>query len=182
MTIDAQVHANERKTLAGPPEIAGDDIIAVMDTVEVDGAALVLPFTMYRYGTSYVLGVRAAHPDRFALVKPVNAADPAMAQTIADWAATRGTIGIRLILLPNVPADPAAPADAWDDLPKLLALAEHANVAGTDHRSLHAVAQAVSYQDIWSRSRLTGNARVSMAREICSQTKAETIPVRLEMV
>jgi L-fuconolactonase len=105
-TIDAQVHAYERDrperpwaaTLAGPPEATGDQMVAAMDAVGVDGAILVSPFTMYRYDASYALEVHAAHPGRFALVKPVDPRDPAVAETIADWAATPGTVGIRIML------------------------------------------------------------------------------------
>ena len=43
---------------------------------------------MYRYDASYALDVHAAHPGRFALVKPVDPSDPAVAETIAEWAAT----------------------------------------------------------------------------------------------
>src|ERR1700732_2152164 len=115
LTIDSQVHAYERDrpnrpwagVLVGPPEVTGDNMVAAMDAVGVDGAVLVSPFTMYRYDPSYVLSVHAAHPGRFALVKPVNPGDPAVAETIADWATTKGTVGIRLMLLPNVSDDPA---------------------------------------------------------------------------
>src|SRR5262249_32456999 len=51
-----------------------------------DGALLVSPFTMYRYDASYALDVRAAHPARFGLIKPVDPTDPAVAVTIAGWA------------------------------------------------------------------------------------------------
>ena len=50
------------------------------------------------------------HPDRFRLVKPVDPTDPAVVETIADWAATKGTVGIRVILRDNVSTDPADPA------------------------------------------------------------------------
>src|SRR5436309_14362166 len=39
--------------LPGPPEVTGGDMVAAMDTVGVDGALLVSPFTMYRYDASY---------------------------------------------------------------------------------------------------------------------------------
>jgi L-fuconolactonase len=117
LTIDSQVHAYERDNpsrpwaavLTGPPEVTGDNMVAAMDAVGVDGAVLVSPFSMYRYDPSYVVSVRAAHPGRFGLVKPVDSGDPAVAETIADWAATKGTIGIRLMLLPTVAQDPADP-------------------------------------------------------------------------
>jgi L-fuconolactonase len=117
LTIDSQVHAYERNysgrpwvaALTGPPEVTGDEMVAAMDAVGVDGAVLVSPFAMYRFDASYVLSVRAAHPTRFGLVKPVDSADPAVAETIADWAATGGTVGIRVLLIPTVSSDPADP-------------------------------------------------------------------------
>jgi predicted TIM-barrel fold metal-dependent hydrolase len=53
---------------------------------------------MYRYDASYALGVHARHPGRFALVKPVDPADPAVADIIADWKRTPGAVAIRLLL------------------------------------------------------------------------------------
>jgi len=64
---------------------------------------------MYRYDASYALEVYHAHPSRFRLVKPVDPTDPAVADTIADWAATKGTVGIRIMLRDEVSNDPADP-------------------------------------------------------------------------
>ena len=118
LTIDAQVHAYERNhpgrpwvgTLTGPAEVTGDQMVAAMDAVGVDGAILVSPFSMYRYDASYAKEVCAAHPGRFGLVKPIDPADPAVADTIAEWAAGEGTVGIRLFLRDNASTDPADPA------------------------------------------------------------------------
>ena len=115
VTIDAQVHAYERDhpgrpwaaVLQGPSEVTGDDMVAAMDAVGVDGAVLVSPFTMYRYDATYALEVHAAHPGRFGVIKPVDPTDPAVAETIADWAATNGTVGIRLMMNRDVSTDPA---------------------------------------------------------------------------
>ena len=117
LTIDSQVHVYERDhpgrpwnaVLTGPPEVTGDDMVAAMDAVGVDGAVLVSAFTMYGYDASYALSVQARHPGRFGLVKPVDSADPAVAETIADWAATKGTVGIRIMMRPGVPEDPDDP-------------------------------------------------------------------------
>src|SRR5205807_2803925 len=84
-------------------------MVAAMDTVGVDGAVLVSPFSMYRYDAGYAFEVYAAHPRRFRLVKPVDPTDPAVADTIADWAATDGTVGIRVMLRDEVSTDPADP-------------------------------------------------------------------------
>ena len=116
--LDSQVHAYERNypgrpwvgTLYGPPEVTGDQMVAAMDEVGVDGAILVSPFSMYRYDASYALEVFAAHPGRFRLVKPVDPTDPAVIDRIADWASTNGTVGIRIFLRDNASTDPADPA------------------------------------------------------------------------
>src|SRR5437016_7366963 len=118
MTIDAQVHAYERDhpgrpdlaVLHGPAEVTGDQMVAAMDAVGVDGALLVSPFTMYRYDASYAIEVRARHPGRFGLIKPVDPSDPAAAETVADWAATPGTVGDRIIMTRGVSEEPPAPA------------------------------------------------------------------------
>jgi predicted TIM-barrel fold metal-dependent hydrolase len=106
MIIDAQVHAYERNhpgrpwvgVLTGPAEVTGDDMVAAMDTVGVAGAVLVSPFSLYGYDASYALEVYRQHPGRFGLVKPVDPTEPGVAETVADWAATPGTVGIRLFL------------------------------------------------------------------------------------
>ncbi len=117
VTIDAQVHAYERDhpgrpwagVLAGPPEVTGNDMVAAMDAVGVDGALLVSPWTMYRYDASYAIEVHAAHPGRFGLIKPVDPSDPAVAETVADWAATNGAVAIRIMLAHEVSSDPDDP-------------------------------------------------------------------------
>ena len=117
LTIDAQVHAYERDhpgrpwaaVLTGPAQVTGGDMVAAMDRVGVDGALLVSPFTMYRYDASYAIEVRNKYPGRFALIKPVNPSDPAVADTVADWAATPGVVGIRIMMTRDVSEDPADP-------------------------------------------------------------------------
>ena len=96
-------------TLVGPEEMTGDQMVAAMDAVGVDGAVLVSLFSTYRYDPCYVLEVQAKHPDRFCLVKPVDPNDPAVADIIADWKAKKGTVGVRVIMRDNVSTDPADP-------------------------------------------------------------------------
>jgi L-fuconolactonase len=104
--IDAQVHAYAANTPERPwhsvpnwpPHVTGDEMVAAMSKVGVDGAIYVSPFSMYQYDSSYAVGVQKAHPDKFALVKPVNPDDPAVADVIADWKKTPGTVGIRVIM------------------------------------------------------------------------------------
>jgi predicted TIM-barrel fold metal-dependent hydrolase len=117
LTIDAQVHAYERDhpgrpwvaVLHGPAEVTGDDMVAAMDAVGVDGALLVSPFAMYRYDASYAIEVRARYPGRFGLIKPVDPSDPAAGETVADWATTPGAVGIRIMMNRGVSEDPADP-------------------------------------------------------------------------
>lgn len=130
--IDAQVHCYERNhpgrpwtaVLAGPPEVTAADMIKAMDEVGVDGALLVSVYTMYRFDESYAVAVQKAHPGRFGVIKPVNANDPKVAETIADWAAMDGTVAIRIMFTPEISSDPADPginrvlaAAAKHDLP-----------------------------------------------------------------
>src|SRR6516165_11334135 len=115
--LDSQVHAYERDhpgrpwaaVLHGPPEVTGDEMVRAMDAVGVDGALLVSPFTMYRYDASYAVDVHAAHPGRFALVKPVDPTDPGVVDTIADWAAKDGAGAIRIMMSRGMSTDAADP-------------------------------------------------------------------------
>ncbi len=117
LILDAQVHAYERNhagrpwvgDLQGPAEVTGDQMVAAMDAVGVDGAILVSPFSLYRYDASYALEVRAKHPDRFGLVKPVDPTDLAVADTIAEWAGTEGTVAVRIMLNRDLSPDAADP-------------------------------------------------------------------------
>jgi predicted TIM-barrel fold metal-dependent hydrolase len=84
-------------------------MVAAMDAVGVDGALLVSVWTMYRYDASYAIAVHAAHPGRFALIKPVDPNDPAVAETIAAWAAMNGTVAIRIMMGEGVSNDPDDP-------------------------------------------------------------------------
>jgi L-fuconolactonase len=104
--IDAQVHAYERDHpgrpwaahLAGPPEVTGDDMVEAMDAVGVDGALLVSPFTLYRYDPSYALEVHGRHPGRFGLIRPFDARREDVGDEMAEWKATPGAVGARLML------------------------------------------------------------------------------------
>jgi predicted TIM-barrel fold metal-dependent hydrolase len=210
--IDAQVHCYERnhpgrpwhEVLAGPPEVTGADMVKAMDEVGVDGALLVSVFTMYRWDASYALEVRKAHPDRFAVIKPVDPNDPKVAETIAEWAAMDGTVAIRIMMRPDVSTDaadpginrvlaaaarhglpvnllcwgrleqagqmaarnpdtqlvidhlglqqpfaPPAPPQPWADLPKLLALGAHKNIAVKITGACTLSHQPFPYKDIW---------------------------------
>src|SRR5689334_16865899 len=107
--IDSQVHAYEANTPARPwhsvpnwpAHVTGDEMVAAMDKVGVDGAIFISAFSMYQYDASYAVEVQRAHPDRFAIVKPVNPDDPAVADVIADWKGTPGAVRIRIMLPPE---------------------------------------------------------------------------------
>jgi predicted TIM-barrel fold metal-dependent hydrolase len=211
-TIDAQVHAYERDhpgrpwaaVLHGPPQVTGDDMVREMDAVGVDGALLISPFTMYRFDASYAVEVQQRHPGRFGLIKPVDPADPAVAETVADWKATPGTVGIRIMLNRGVsedaadpginrvlaagarhgfpvnilcwgrleqvgalaarnpdtsividhlglqqPFEPPPPAQPFADLPKVLALAAHRNVAIKITGACTLSREGYPFKDIW---------------------------------
>src|SRR3954465_4691611 len=106
MIIDSQVHAYAANTPERPwfrvpnwpPHVTGDEMVAAMDKVGVDGAIFVSPFSMYQYDASYAVEVQKAHPGRFAIIKPVDPGDPAVADVIADWKKTPVTVGIRIIM------------------------------------------------------------------------------------
>jgi predicted TIM-barrel fold metal-dependent hydrolase len=115
--IDSQVHAYEANTPQRPwatvpnwpAHVTGDEMVAAMDAVGVDGAIFVSPYAMYRYDASYAVEVRRAHPGRFALVKPVDPDNPAVADVIAEWKRTPGTVGIRIMMRHEVGRDPNDP-------------------------------------------------------------------------
>ena len=104
--IDSQVHAYEANTPKRPwysvpnwpASATGDEMVAAMDKLGIDGAIFISSFSMYRYDASYAIEVQQKHPGRFALVKPVDSNDPAVADVIADWKKTPGTVGIRIIV------------------------------------------------------------------------------------
>jgi len=104
--IDSQVHAYEANTPQRPwasvpnwpPHVTGDEMVAAMDKVGVDGAIFISSFSMYQYDASYAVEVAQAHPGRMAIVKPVDPDDPGVADVVAEWKKTPGAVGIRIML------------------------------------------------------------------------------------
>src|SRR5262245_8241527 len=104
--VDSQVHCYEANTPKRPwhsvpnwpPSGTGDETLAPMHKVCVDGAIFISAFSMYRYDASYAVEVQRAHPGRFGIVKPVDPDDPAVADVIVDWKKTPGTVGIRIMM------------------------------------------------------------------------------------
>ena len=76
--IDSQVHAYEANTPKRPwhsvpnwpPHVTGDEMVAAMGKVGVNGAIYISPTSLYQYDASYAVEVQKAHSDKFALVKP----------------------------------------------------------------------------------------------------------------
>jgi L-fuconolactonase len=89
--------------------VTGDDMVAAMDAVGVDGALLISPYAMYRFDGSYARDVHKKHPKRFGLIKPFDPNDPAVAEQIAEWAGYDGTVGVRIMLNRDLSTDPADP-------------------------------------------------------------------------
>jgi hypothetical protein len=48
-------------------------------------ARFISAFSLYRYDASYADEVQRRHPGRFAIIKPVDPADPAVDEVIAEW-------------------------------------------------------------------------------------------------
>ena len=115
--IDSQVHAYAANTPKRPwqsvpnwpDHVTGDEMVAAMDAVGVHGAIFVSPFSMYGYDASYAVEVQQSHPSRFALVKPVDPDDPAVADVIAEWKQTPGAVGIRIMLTKEAGRNPNDP-------------------------------------------------------------------------
>ncbi|SFF77470.1 L-fuconolactonase [Novosphingobium sp. CF614] len=115
--IDSQVHVYEANrperpwvsTITGPAHVTGDEQVAAMDALGIDGAIIVSTYTTYRYDSSYAQEVHTRHPGRFALVKPVDTTDPAVAEDIAQWASAPGAVGIRVMLTFAETKDPLDP-------------------------------------------------------------------------
>ena len=110
LTIDSQVHSYERNTparpwhdvLVGPDEVTGDEMVAAMDAVGVDGALLISPYRMYHYDASYALEVYAKHPGRFGVIKPLDPKSETIAEDFAEWAGTPGVVGARIMIAGQV--------------------------------------------------------------------------------
>jgi L-fuconolactonase len=103
--IDSQVHAYEANTPKRPwdtvpnwpPHVTGDEMVAAMDKVGVDGAIFISAFSMYRYDASYAVEVVKAYPGRFGIIKPVDPDDQGVADVVAEWKKIPGTVGIRIM-------------------------------------------------------------------------------------
>jgi predicted TIM-barrel fold metal-dependent hydrolase len=73
-------------------------MVAAMDSVGVDGALLISPFSMYRFDASYAQEVYTKHPTRFGLIRPFDPHSDSIAEDLAAWAGTPGVVGARIML------------------------------------------------------------------------------------
>jgi predicted TIM-barrel fold metal-dependent hydrolase len=111
--IDVQVHPFDRNHPGRPwaspshglDSATGEEMVAAMNSVGVDGAIMVSSFSAYEYDPSYALEVYKAYPDKFRVVTPVDATDPAIDDVVANWAATPGARGIRIRMRDGLPMD-----------------------------------------------------------------------------
>jgi predicted TIM-barrel fold metal-dependent hydrolase len=102
--VDSQVHAYEANSPKRPwhtvpnwpAHVTGDEMVAAMDKVGVDGAIFISAFSLYRYDASYAVEVQRAHPGRLAIIKPIDPDDAAAAEVVAEWKRTPGTVAVRV--------------------------------------------------------------------------------------
>ena len=111
--IDVQVHPFDRnhpgRPWASPSHglnsATGEEMVAAMNGVGVDGAIMVSSFSAYEYDPSYALEVYNTYPDKFRVVTPVDATDPAIDDVVAKWATKPGARGIRIRMRDGLPMD-----------------------------------------------------------------------------
>ena len=111
--IDVQVHPFDRNHPGRPwaspshglDSATGEEMVAAMNSVGVDGAIMVSSFSAYEYDPSYALEVYNTYPDKFRVVTPVDATNPAIDDVVAKWAATPGARGIRIRMRDGLPMD-----------------------------------------------------------------------------
>ena len=165
---------------------------------------IVASYSIYRFDPSYAMEVYATYPDKFRVVKPVDVTRPGLDEDVAEWARTKGTVGIRVMLRDELASDPTDPRISvpfaaaarhglpvnflcwgrlddgaevirrnpdtvvvidhlgllqanhppalekpWEDLPKLLALAQYPNVRVKISGACTLSRQGYPYDDIW---------------------------------
>src|SRR6202521_5878947 len=111
--IDVQVHPFDRNHPARPwaspshglTSATGEEMVAAMNSVGVDGAIMVSSFSAYEYDPSYALEVYNTWPDKFRFVPRVDATDRALGDVVGKWAPTQVTRGIRFRMRDGLPMD-----------------------------------------------------------------------------
>src|SRR5689334_13199281 len=103
MIIDSQIHPYapntpdrpwlKEKHETSPDSASGDEVVAVMDKLGIDGAILFSTW-LYGFDPSYIMEVQRQHPGRFAIVARVDHMDPAVDETLAEWKKVPGAVGV----------------------------------------------------------------------------------------
>jgi len=166
--IDSQVHAYEANTPKRPwhnvpnwpDHVTGDEMVAAMDKVGIDGAIFISAFSMYRYDASYAVEVQRAHPNDPGLDRILRAAvKHDLPVNILCWGNvdvgtalidrhpdTRFIIDHLAILQPRTPPAPPQP---WAELPKVLDLAKRKNAVIKVSGACTLSREAYPFPDIW---------------------------------
>src|SRR5215469_9483461 len=112
--IDSQVHAYEANTPKRPwhsvpnwpDHVTGDEMVAAMDKVGVDGAIFISAFSMY--ATTRVMRWKCSGPIRIGS-RSSSRSTPAVGDVIAEWKQIPGTVGIRIRMTKEAKLDPDDP-------------------------------------------------------------------------
>ena len=177
--IDSQVHCYEANTPKRPwhsvpnwpPSATGDEMVAAMDGLGVDGAIYISAFSMYQYDSSYAVEVQRKHPSRFGIVKPVNPDDPGLDRILR--AAVKHDFPVNILCWGNLergmavidrhpdtrfiidhlgimqPRTPPAPPQPWADLPMVLDLAKRKNAVIKVSGACTLSKEPYPFNDIW---------------------------------
>ena len=113
--IDVQVHAYATQSSGAPlgratartPTANGEEMVAAMDAVGVERSDHRLHVQPLPLRSKLRLEVYRAYPRRFRVVKPIDVTDPAIDEVVAEWAKTKGAVGVRIMLRDELPSDPA---------------------------------------------------------------------------
>src|SRR5689334_9406866 len=111
--IDVQVHPFDRnhpgRPWASPSHglnsATGEEMVAAMNSVGVDGAIMVSSFSAYEYDPSSAPEMYATYTDKFRVVAPVDATAPSIDAVVARWPTTPGARGIRIRMREGLPMD-----------------------------------------------------------------------------
>ena len=157
LIVDAQVHiwANHKPTNANHRQVetySADDLLAEMDEAGVHAAVIHPPASWDPDSNELAVEAARRHPDRLAILGNFPLDDPASRGRVDGWKQRPGMLGLRFALLaatylPTVGqiaerhprlklivdhlGRPSGTKDdaAWANLPEMLALARHPNVA-----------------------------------------------------
>ena len=154
-----------------PAHVTGDEMVAAMDKVGVDGAIFISAFSLYRYDASYAVEVQQAHPGRFAHRQ---AGRPRRSRgrptSSPNGRSTPGAVGMRIMMHEGsraaTPDDPGSTASraqppgtifrstcsCWGNLDAGAALIDRYPETRfiIDHMAIHAAAHAARAAEPWA--------------------------------